>query len=112
MHSSEKPIASSLHGWNAKGSGCLLYTSYEDVTEKLSVLCLMHGEIDNFFKYNKECEHPLEEDMILDLLNSPEPVSYTHLDVYKRQILPHVSFNPTVRLKISLSGVDSLSILK
>ena len=45
---------------------------YEDVTEKLSVLCLMHGEIDNFFKYNKECEHPLEEDMILDLLNSPE----------------------------------------
>ena len=32
----------------------------------------MHGEIDNFFKYNKECEHPLEEDMILDLLNSPE----------------------------------------
>ena len=52
---------------------------YEDVTEKLIVLCLMHGEIDNFFKYNKECEHPLEEDMILDLLNSPEPVSYTHL---------------------------------
>lgn len=45
---------------------------YEDVTEKLSVLSLMHGEIDNFFKYNKECEHPLEEDMILDLLNSPE----------------------------------------
>ena len=42
------------------------------MTEKLSVLCLMHGEIDNFFKYNKECEHPLEEDMILDLLNSPE----------------------------------------
>ena len=32
----------------------------------------MHGEIYNFFKYNKECEHPLEEDMILDLLNSPE----------------------------------------
>ncbi len=45
---------------------------YEDVTEKLSVLCLMHGEIDNFFKYNKECEHPLGENAILNLLHNPE----------------------------------------
>lgn len=45
---------------------------YEDVTEKLSIISLMHSEVDNFFKYNKECEHPLEEDIILDLLNSPE----------------------------------------
>ncbi len=45
---------------------------YEDVTEKLSVLCLMHGEIDNFFKYNKECEHPLREETIQQLLNGPD----------------------------------------
>lgn len=47
---------------------------HENVTEKLSVLSLIHGDIDNFFKYNLECEHPLKEDIILDLLNNPAHV--------------------------------------
>ncbi|MEY8687228.1 tetratricopeptide repeat protein [Bacteroides sp. AN502(2024)] len=54
---------------------------YEDVTKKLSVLSLMYGEIDNFFKYNKECEQPLEEDTILKLLNCPE-----HMEEDKRML--------------------------
>ena len=44
---------------------------YELVTEKLSVLCLMSNEIDNFFKYNSECKSPLGLDVIEDLLASP-----------------------------------------
>ena len=31
----------------------------------------MHNEIDDFFKYNNESEHPISEDIILDLLSRP-----------------------------------------
>ena len=44
---------------------------YELVTEKLSVLCLMSNEIEDFFKYNSECKSPLGLDVIEDLLASP-----------------------------------------
>lgn len=43
-----------------------------DVTERLSVLCLMHNEIDNFFKYNQECARPINEDIILELLSQKD----------------------------------------
>ena len=45
--------------------------NYADVTEKLSILSLMHNEIDDFFKYNSESAHPISEDIILDLLSRP-----------------------------------------
>lgn len=45
--------------------------NYADVTEKLSILSLMHNEIDDFFKYNNESKHPISEDAILDLLSKP-----------------------------------------
>ena len=45
--------------------------NYADIAEKLSVLSLMHNEIDDFFKYNNESEHPISEDIILDLLSRP-----------------------------------------
>lgn len=45
---------------------------YADVTERLSILCLMHNEIDDFFKYNNECTHPIDEDIIQDLLSQKE----------------------------------------
>lgn len=43
--------------------------NYSDVMEKLSILCLMHNEIDSFFKYNAESATPVSEDIILDLLS-------------------------------------------
>ena len=46
--------------------------NYADVTEKLSILCLMHNEIDDFFKYNSECEQPIDENTILDLISQYE----------------------------------------
>lgn len=45
--------------------------NYADIAEKLSVLSLMHNEIDDFFKYNNESEHPISEDIILELLSRP-----------------------------------------
>lgn len=45
--------------------------TYADVPEKLSILSLMHNEIDNFFKYNSECAYPISEDVIKDLLSKP-----------------------------------------
>lgn len=45
--------------------------NYADVTEKLSILSLMHNEIDDFFKNNRESAHPISEDIILDLLSRP-----------------------------------------
>lgn len=45
--------------------------TYADIPEKLSILSLMHNEIDHFFKYNSECAYPISEDVILDLLSKP-----------------------------------------
>lgn len=42
--------------------------SYPDIAKKLSILCLMHNDLDEFFKYNSECENPLTEDNILNFL--------------------------------------------
>ena len=38
------------------------------------------------------------------------PVSYTHLDVYKRQVLE--GMGGTIRNKIKITGTDSLEIMK
>ncbi len=60
---------------------------YELVTEKLSVLSLMSNEIEDFFKYNNECKNPLDSDVILDLLASPnhrEEDEQTLKEVLKR----------------------------
>lgn len=49
-----------------------LNPKYENLAEKLSILSLMLNEVDNFFKYNSECEHPISSELIQDLLSSPE----------------------------------------
>lgn len=45
---------------------------YLEVTEKLSILSLMHFDIDNFFKYNHESKNPITEDVIIDLLSKDD----------------------------------------
>lgn len=45
-----------------------LNPKYADVTEKLSIISLMHQEIDNFFKYNNESPVPINEDVIQALI--------------------------------------------
>lgn len=44
--------------------------TYEMVAEKLCVLSLMTNEIDKFFKYNSEAEHPISLKGIRKLLNA------------------------------------------
>lgn len=41
---------------------------FETIPEKLSILSLIHGEINDFLKYNEECETPIEADKMFELL--------------------------------------------
>lgn len=49
-----------------------LNPKYENLAEKLSIISLTLNEVDDFFKYNSECEHPIGADIIQDLLCSRE----------------------------------------
>lgn len=44
---------------------------YENVAGKLAALALIEGRVDDFFRYNNETTHPIDEDMISDLLSQP-----------------------------------------
>lgn len=44
---------------------------YENVAGKLAALALIEGRVDDFFRYNNETTHPINEDMISDLLSQP-----------------------------------------
>lgn len=47
-----------------------LNPKYEDLPEKLSVICILTNEMNDFVKYNKECARPFKEESILKLLSS------------------------------------------
>ena len=53
---------------------------YENVAEKLAVLSLIEGKIDDFFRYNSETLHPINEDTISKLLSQ----SYDHTEEGER----------------------------
>ena len=44
---------------------------YENVAGKLAALALIEGRVDDFFRYKNETTHPIDEDMISDLLSQP-----------------------------------------
>ena len=44
---------------------------YENVAGKLAALALIEGRVDDFLRYNNETTHPIDEDMISDLLSQP-----------------------------------------
>lgn len=61
--------------------------TYADLPEKLSIISLMHNNIDDFFKYNNECSNPIKEDVIFDLLTNHEHTEEgkkTLLEVWER----------------------------
>lgn len=43
---------------------------YEDLPERLSIICIMANDVENFLKYNKECAQPLDEEFILKLIEN------------------------------------------
>lgn len=43
---------------------------YEDVAERLCIISLMLQDIDDFFKYNSNCKHPIDEEAIMRILSS------------------------------------------
>lgn len=45
--------------------------NYSDTMKKLSILCLLHNQVEDFFRYNAESANPVSEDTILDLLSKP-----------------------------------------
>ena len=78
--------------------------NYADIAEKLSVLSLMHNEIDDFFKYNNESEHPISEDIILEPVIPPQPNGRrrtdaersmgTHEERERKQLIILINFSP------------------
>ena len=44
---------------------------YENVAGRLAALALIEGRVDDFFRYNNETTHPINEDMISELLSQP-----------------------------------------
>lgn len=45
-------------------------SQYEDVAERLCIISLMQQEIDDFFRYNNDCKHPINEKSIIRILSS------------------------------------------
>lgn len=45
---------------------------YEEVKERLAIICIVSGDYDDFFKYNNECSNPIKAQAVEEMLERPD----------------------------------------